>query len=151
MTYQPEQALWKAVLTQASRDIFTPTSALEQKKALAWVYTHSQDYQRVCHMAGIQAKAFRMAILEALFFKNLIQKGELKMEKTKPVYQNRLKEDFALIQKAKALFRALYSQQDLEKAIGKLSFQDCLNLCRETRKHIARFEKKQTPVEPHHA
>lgn len=54
-------------------------------------------------------------------------KNQIKLSKT---YKDEFRNDAELVQKAKALFMALYSQQDLEKAIGSLSFQDCLNLCK---------------------
>lgn len=92
---------------------------------------------------AFKRKPFGRPFLKPYFLKTLFKKENLTWKTTQPLYKNRLKEDFALIQKAKALFQALYSQQDLEKAIGNLSFQDCLNLCQQTEKHIAPLEKKQ--------
>lgn len=46
--------------------------------------------------------------------------------------------DCAVIHKAKELFQALYAQEDLDKAIGNLSFQDCLDLCKQMSRRRAR-------------
>lgn len=145
MTDFPEQTLWQAVLTQAVRDILRPSAVFEQRKALAWVYYSARDFQTVCHMAGVIPRSFRRAVLEALFFKNLVQQGVLTMKPslTNPS-QTSLAYDCAVIHKAKALFQALYAEADLDKAIGNLSFQDCLDLCKQMTRKRARKPRSNT-------
>lgn len=138
-TPSPEQILWRAVLDQAFQDIATHYRSEQGKRnALVWVYYNTRDFQTVCQMAGITPSVFRRAVLEYLFFRNLIQKGELTMDLN---LQPRKKQTVNLeaVQKAKALFQALYSQHDLDKAIGQLTFQDCLNLC------MHKLKKHQKP------
>lgn len=128
MTDFPEQTLWQAVLTQAVRDILRPSAVFEQRKALAWVYYSARDFQTVCHMAGVIPRSFRRAVLEALFFKNLVQQGVLTMKlslndpRQTSLARAGLSYDCAVIHKAKELFQALYAEADLDKAIGNLSF-----------------------------
>ena len=42
---------------------------------------------------------------------------------------SKLAKEFALARKAKSIFRAIYTQQDINKAIGQLSLQDIINIC----------------------
>ncbi|GHS91909.1 hypothetical protein AGMMS49949_03100 [Alphaproteobacteria bacterium] len=143
MISNPEQDLWKAVIAQAIRDIFTRSSALHRKSALAWFYYNSRDYKQVCQLASVDSRQLRKAILEALFLRPLIKKGKKHRGKLKKHVAQTKDYEFVVVEKAKALFQALYSQQDLDKAIGKLSFQDCLDLC-------SRIEKKTIEKEVSH-
>ncbi|GHS94955.1 hypothetical protein AGMMS49949_09050 [Alphaproteobacteria bacterium] len=138
MNPTPEQNLWQGVVTQAIRDAFSTSEPYAQRQAWAWFYSNSGDYRSVCIMAGIMPEKLRKALIEKVFFTHLLQKGELKMKdlnipKTTSLHEeSRLAQEFILARKTKALFRALYSQQELDKEIGKLNLQDIINICRQS-------------------
>jgi hypothetical protein len=103
-------------------------------------------------MAGISADQLRQTMIETIFYNNLNQKGEFIMKKgTKTQMKiewpdsapkirqshKSLSKQFDIARQAKAVFRAIYSQQELDKAIGSLTLQDILNICKQTEFELA--------------
>ncbi|MDR3327420.1 MAG: hypothetical protein LBT04_04745 [Prevotellaceae bacterium] len=145
----PEQKLWRSVITQAISDAFSRDYD-NSWRAWCWFYNNFSEYRWVCSMAGIPSEKLRKNILEKVFFMHLFQKGELKMNKTneseKEVSQSTsqkkqirsIAREFQLVSEAKALFRAIYSQQELDKQIGRLTLQDIFNMIIPTKSSILR-------------
>jgi hypothetical protein len=147
----PEQNLWKSVVLQAIHDAFSKNKFLRWR-AWAWFYNNSNDYRHVCDMAGISADQLRQKMIETIFYNNLIQKGgffmnefAVKTIKTEQVesklfeierdlkrVHKSLTKQFDIARRAKAILHAIYDQQELDKAIGRLTFQDILNICKQS-------------------
>jgi hypothetical protein len=142
----PEQNLWKSVVTQAVRDAFSPDE-YHQRRAWTWFFRKSRDYFLVCEFAGISADSLRKTMIETVFFNHIIQKGGLIMKNTKkiqfkielpekdPKLQNPTKsivKKFEIARRAKSIFSAIYSQQELDKAIGSLTLQDIIDVCKQS-------------------
>lgn len=128
----PEQHLWQAVIVQAIHDAVSDNS-LHQQRAWTWFFT--SDYRWVCTMAGIQPDKLRRKLIEQFVIQPIMhQKGVCTMQKNPTESQER---------EAKALLRALYTQQNLKKEIGQLTLQDVLALCQQRRTE----EKKITHLE----
>lgn len=125
----PEQNLWKGVITQALRDAFS-NDPLPQRRAWSWFFHHSNDYRWVCSMAGVVPERLRRRLIEKVFLRHLRQKGEQSMETPPSLKQI---QGFQQMRQAHAIFRSLYTQQDLDKAIGKLTLQDILNICKQSK------------------
>jgi hypothetical protein len=98
-------------------------------------------------MAGVSADLVRKTMIETVFYNNLNQKGVFIMKKgTKTQIKiewpdsapkirqshKSLTKQFDIARRAKAIFRAIYNQQDLDKAIGSLTLQDILNICKQS-------------------
>lgn len=127
----PEQHLWQAVIVQAIRDAVSDNS-LQQQRAWTWFFTN--DYRWVCTMAGLQPDKLRRKLIEQFVIQPITQEGVCTMQKKPTESQER---------EAKALLRALYTQQNLTKEIGQLTLQDVLALCQQSRAE----EEKITHVE----
>jgi hypothetical protein len=107
-------------------------------------------------MAGVCADSLRETMIETVFFNYLIQKGGFSMSnlivnpikntpfKAKRGNQKppeRLAEKFDTARRAKSIFRAIYSQQELDKAIGSLTLRDIINICKQSECELdAEFE-----------
>jgi hypothetical protein len=152
----PEQNLWKNVVTQAVRDAFSKDEE-HKRRAWAWFFRRSRDYGLVCEMAGISADSLRQTLIETVFFNHLVQKGgfimknlvnkQIKTEQfeheafgvelqeigrgLQKIHKS-LTKQFEIARRAKAIFRAIYSQQELDKAIGSLTLQDIINICKQS-------------------
>jgi hypothetical protein len=131
----PEQNLWKSVILQAIHDAFSKNKFLRWR-AWAWFYYGSHDYCKVCDMAGISADRLRQTMIETVLFNNLIQKGDFTMEDLITKKAKTVTQKFDLARRAKAIFRAIYNQQELDKAIGSLTLQDILNICKQSELEI---------------
>jgi hypothetical protein len=57
-----------------------------------------------------------------------LPKSKLKIRKVRTT----LSERFDIARRAKAIFRAIYSQQELDKAIGSLTLNDILKICEQS-------------------
>jgi hypothetical protein len=142
----PEQNLWKSVVTQAVRDAFS-NDHYHRWSAWAWFHGDTNDYRWTCQLAGIAADRLRQTMIETVFLNYLIQKGGFIMNKgTKNQFKyelpksklkirksrTTLSEKFDIARRAKAIFRAIYSQQELDKAIGSLTLNDILKICEQS-------------------
>jgi hypothetical protein len=87
-------------------------------------------------------------MLETIFLNYLIKKGGFIMNKgtnTQLIFElpntglkqrkskARLAEMFEITRQAKSIFRAIYSQQELDKAIGSLTLNDIIQICKQSR------------------
>lgn len=65
-----EQALWRAVITQALMDTSTQSKKMklkyEKSQALCWLTTHSEDFRTVCENAGLDPFYVREQSIDAL-------------------------------------------------------------------------------------
>jgi hypothetical protein len=130
MRITPEQNLWQSVVTQAVRDAFYGDE-YHRYRALSWFYRDSADYRNVCQMANVQSGRIRSAILETIFF-NYFLKGDFFMNDLAQQPQKTLPQKFEYARRARSIFRAIYSQQELDKAIGSLTLQDIINICQQS-------------------
>jgi hypothetical protein len=98
-------------------------------------------------MAGISANLLRQTMIETIFFNHLIQKGGSPMKNVTKVQFNielpesalnfrkseiSISKKFTIARRAKSIFRAIYNQQELDKAIGSLTLQDIINICEQS-------------------
>jgi hypothetical protein len=149
MSTMPEQNLWRSVVTQAVRDAFSKDEYYRWR-AWVWFYNGSSDYCQVCELAGISADRLRQTMIETIFFNYLTLKGGITMQPNKPFKKKILKDkkrkmlasdnkvekslnkQFDTARRAKSIFSAIYSQQELDKAIGNLTLQDIINICKQS-------------------
>jgi hypothetical protein len=130
----PEQTLWCSVITRAVHDAFL-TDERHWQSAWRWFYRNSGNYRFVCTLANVNSEQLRKNLIETIFFTNLINKGEIKMTNSElnnldfKKGTNNLEKVFETARRAKAIFCAIYSQQELNKAIGSLSLRDIFNIC----------------------
>lgn len=65
-----EQALWRAVITQALMDAASKSKKMELKyeesQALCWLTTNGEDFRTVCENAGFDPFYIRRQSIEAL-------------------------------------------------------------------------------------
>ncbi|MDR1551813.1 MAG: hypothetical protein LBS14_04015 [Holosporaceae bacterium] len=140
----PEKNLWRSVVAQAVRDAFSKNE-FHRWRAWVWFFHDSRDYCRVCEFAGVDADCLRQTMLETVFFNHLIQKGGITMsdvtkvqseiELTDPSFTKpttSVSKKFTIARRAKAIFSAIYTQQELDKAIGSLTLRDIIDICQQS-------------------
>ena len=70
MGIRGEQALWRAVITQALMDASSKSKKMELKyeksQSLCWLTSNSNDYRMVCDYAGFDPTYIREQSIEAL-------------------------------------------------------------------------------------
>jgi hypothetical protein len=143
----PEQNLLQRVVIRAVQDAFLKNKYYRWD-AWNWFHGSTKDYRLVCQLAGIPADLLRQTMIETVFFNYLIQKGGITMKKGNKIQfkfelpkselkvkkaKRSLSEMFDLARQAKSIFRAIYSQQELDKAIGSLTLNDIIKICKQSR------------------
>jgi hypothetical protein len=143
----PEQNLCRSIVMRAVRDAFSKNK-YHRWDAWSWFHSNSRDYREICDFAGISPEYLRKTMLETIFLNYLIKKGGFIMNKGTNTQLNfelpntglkqrkskaRLAEMFEITRQAKSIFRAIYSQQELDKAIGSLTLNDIIKICKQSR------------------